>query len=136
MTGWVTRTSIGLALLGLSMTAGLARAEEPAEAPKEAQSCFLSSQWQGWKSPNENVIYLRVGVRDVYRVDLAYGSPMLKWHDSHLISRVRGSSWICSSLDLDLKVASYHGFAEPLFVKSITKLTRDEAAAIPPQFQP
>jgi hypothetical protein len=50
----------------------------------------------------------------------------------HLINKVRGSDWICSPLDLDLQVADSHGgFREPLIVKSITRLTPEQVAAIP-----
>jgi hypothetical protein len=55
----------------------------------------------------------------------------------HLTSTIRGSSWICSPLDMQLSVADDHGIArEPLFVKSITELTPDEVKAIPPKFRP
>ena len=55
----------------------------------------------------------------------------------HLVNRVRGSDWICGPLDLDLTLADDHGgFRSPILVKSITKLSPDEAKAIPPKFMP
>ena len=55
----------------------------------------------------------------------------------HLVSKIRGSNWICSPLDLQLQLADNHGaFEEPLFVKSIKRLTPDEIAAIPKKYLP
>jgi len=51
--------------------------------------------------------------------------------DRFLITKQRGSSWICSPLDLDLQVADHVGFRQPLIAKSLRKLTPQEVAAIP-----
>jgi hypothetical protein len=119
-----------VAALGL---AGAARAEAPAAKPKS--SCFFTRNWDGWRSPDEKTIYLRVNVRDIFKVDLSYGSSLLTWPDSHLINEVRGTDWVCQPIDLDLKVANDH-FAEPLFIKAITRLTPEEVAAIPKKYLP
>jgi len=117
-----------LAALGL---AGAAHAvDAPAAAGKPKTSCFFARDWEGWHSPNEKTIYLRVGVRDIWRVDLAGGSNLLAWPDSHLVQNVWGMDSVCNPIDLDLKVANDH-VVEPLFVKAITKLTPEEVAAIP-----
>ena len=50
--------------------------------------------------------------------------------------QVRGSDAICSAIDLQLAVADSSGFREPLIAKSITKLTPEEIAAIPPKYRP
>jgi hypothetical protein len=124
------------ALAALSLAASPALAEHHADHSAN-NSCFLSSDWDGWKSPSPTVIYLRVGVNSIYRLDLASPSYELDDADVHLISKIRGSSWICAPVDLDLQLADDHGvLREPLFVKSITKLTPDEAKAIPAKFRP
>lgn len=126
-------TRASLVALGLLFAAAPATA---ATAPSP-QNCFLTTDWQGWKSPSPTVIYLRVRVNDVYRLDLASPSSELQEPLVHLVTRVRGSDWICSPLDLDLSLADDHGvFREPLFVKSITRLSPAEAKAIPPKFRP
>lgn len=94
--------------------------------------CFFINQWQGWKAAGPNVIYLRVNLRDIYRADLSAGSQQLTWPGSyHLVSRVQGSSSICNALDLQLAVADGHGFYQPLIVRSLTKLTPEQIAALP-----
>jgi hypothetical protein len=116
------------AAVGLAL-AGAAHADAPAAKPKS--SCFFSRDWSNWHAPNKDTIYLRVNVRDIYKIDLsAGGSQLLTWPDSHLINEIRGVDSVCSPIDLDLKVAS-DGIVIPLFVKAITRLTPDEVAAIP-----
>jgi hypothetical protein len=107
-----------------------------AASPAATTNCFYVTQWQGWKSPSPNVIYLRVNLHDVYRVDLSAGSSMLSWPDMHLVSIDRGSDSICSAIDLDLKLSDDHGFTQPLIAKSLTKLSPEEVAAIPKKFRP
>ncbi len=114
--------------------AGLIAASAPAAVA--GQPCFLSRDWQGWKSPSPNIIYLRVHVSDVYKVTLSAGSSMLQRADVHLNSLVRGSSNICSAIDLDLRVSDNNGFATPLIADTLTKLTPDEIAAIPKKYRP
>ena len=101
-------------------------------------SCLDSRRLEDWKSPSPNVIYYRVGASDVYRLDLVTGSNQLQYSDVHLFDNHRTpSEWICSPADFDLRVTdSHHTFVEPLIVRSITKLTPDEVAAIPPKYRP
>ena len=95
-------------------------------------NCFLSNQWTGWSTSKEgDALYLRVGVNDVYRVGLTPKSKVRKDPDMFLINRERGSSWICSPLDLDMDVADHFGFREHVFVRDLRKLTPDEIAALP-----
>lgn len=98
--------------------------------------CFFITQWQGWKAPDENTLYLGVNLHDVYRVDLSAGSSELMWPEAHLVSQVRGSDSICSAIDLQLAVADNNGFKVPLIAKSLTKLTPEEIAAIPKKYRP
>ena len=114
-----------LALATLAVTASAA-----ASAP-----CFYITAWRGWSSPSPTVLLLKVN-SDVYRVDLSVGSANLSSPAMHLVSKVRNSSSICSPLDLNLALATQDGVLEPLVAKAITKLTPEEAAAIPPKFRP
>jgi hypothetical protein len=126
----------------LALTAAFAAAACLGATPALADtanhsSCFLSSNWEGWKSPDPSTIYLRVTMNRIFRVDLAHPSYQLSDPSVHLVTKIRGSAWICSPLDLQLDVADNHGIArEPLFVKSITELTPDEVKAIPAKYRP
>ena len=123
------KTGILMAAVAALGLAGVAHADAPPAKPKP--SCFFSRDWAGWHAPNKDTIYFRVHVRDIYQVDLsAGGSQLLTWPDSHLINEIRGTDSICSPIDLDLRVANDH-VVIPLFIKSITKLTPEQVAAIP-----
>lgn len=130
---------IGLAIAGLGAASGASAASttddmaKPAKAPRQ---CFYLSDWRGWTAPDKDTLYLKVRGRDVYRVDLAYGSNQLTWPGTHLVSIVRGPDSICHPLDLDLRVSDGMGFAVPIRAKAITKLTPDEIKAIPKKYQP
>jgi hypothetical protein len=120
--------------LGLSATASLA--DPTPGTGKSRAPCFFTSQWQGWKAPNDRTLYLGVNNRDIYRVELSGSSPELQGPGVHLVFKARGSSSICSPLDLDLSVSDGHGFHSPLIARSLTKLTPEEVAAIPRKDRP
>jgi hypothetical protein len=116
----------------LAGAVGSASAASPPTKPAK-ESCFMSTQWAGWKAPNDKTIYLRVNLHDIYRVDLSGSSPLLTWPDTHLVNIEHGTDLVCSPLDLQLSVAESGGGGarEFLIAKAITKLTPDEIAAIP-----
>jgi hypothetical protein len=126
--------TLRLNLLLATIAAALAAAPaSSAESPKDpGKNCFLSNNWQGWTAPGDgDVLYLRVGLHDIYRVDLTPGTHARKDGDRFLVNRVRGSNWICSALDLDLTLSDPTGFREPLIARSLRKLTPAEVAALP-----
>lgn len=124
------RLNLMLATIGAAVLA--ATGAGAAAKPNHGENCFLSNSWQGWTAPGDaDFILLRVGLRDVYRVDLTPGTHVHKDIDRFLVNRVRGSDWICSPLDLDLTLSDHQGFREPLIARSIRKLTPAEIAAIP-----
>ena len=126
----------GLVAAGAAMLASAATAAPDRKSPEHHRDCFFINQWQGWKSPSPDVIYIGVNLHEVYKIQLSTPASELSWPDAHLISRVRGGSTICDALDLDLSVADANGFRQPLIATSITKLTKDEIAQIPPKFRP
>jgi len=118
--------TVAILTTALLASTGARAAADPAHA------CFFSNSWQGWSaSADGDALYLRVNLHDIYRVDLIPGSHVRKDSDRFLVSKVRGSNSICSPLDLDLTLSDHHGFREPLFPRSLRKLTPTEIAAIP-----
>ena len=64
------RTLVTALLLMVGFTVGLAPAATSTPS-RNPQTCFLSSDWSGWKaSPDSKALYIRVGAR-VLRLDLA-----------------------------------------------------------------
>ncbi len=120
--------AVAAALIGL---AGAASAATP-DNRLASQSCFRTTDWQGWHAPNDKTLYLRVRMHDIYRLDLNFSSSMLTWPDSHLVNVVHGPDIVCSPIDLQLSVAQGTGIGRDfLMIKTITKLTPEEIAAIP-----
>ena len=101
------------------------------------KSCFRGRDWQNWTAPGDgDVILLRVNLHDIYRIELTPGSHVRKDADRFLITKERGTDWICGPLDLDLQLSDHSGFREPLIARSLRKLTPAEVAAIPPRDRP
>ena len=122
-----------MAVLATLAVAPLAQAapEAPAKS-KGGNNCFASNNWNGWTvAPGGDALYLRVNLRDYYRVDLTPGTRARKGANEFLVNEVRGSNWICSHLDLDLMISDNLGFRQPLIATSLRKLTPEEVAAIP-----
>ncbi|CAN7202354.1 hypothetical protein LJR219_000552 [Phenylobacterium sp. LjRoot219] len=119
------------AALAILAAAPVAHAATDATA-KKSSNCFASNNWNGWTTADKgDALYLRVGLRDYYKVELTPGTHARKGADQFLINEVRGSSWICSHLDLDLAISDSLGFRQPLIATSLRKLTPAEVAAIP-----
>lgn len=132
----------GLALASAFVLAGLTgiAVSQPAASPPPTQntrSCFFVNEFDNWKSPDENTIFIRTSINRYYRLDMANTCPALLWPNAHLIMNVRGPNTICSAVDWDLKVSQgFHDIPTPCIVKAMTPLTQDEAAAIPKKFKP
>ncbi|MEI9996714.1 MAG: DUF6491 family protein [Rhizomicrobium sp.] len=128
-----------LSLPILASVCGLLLAAAPAAADPAARhsQCFFVNGFENWKAPDARTIYIRVNLHRYYRLDLANSCSALLMPDSHLITKWRGSSSVCSALDWDLKVSQgFPGAATPCIVKTMTELTAEEAAAIPKKFKP
>lgn len=126
----MTRHAAALtAAIALTLAMTPARAAEP----RTHQNCFpAGAAWQSWSvGGNGDILYLRVYINDIYRVDLTPGSRVYKSPGYFLVNQVRGSNWICRAIDLDLTLASDYGFRRPLIAVAMRKLTPAEVAAIP-----
>jgi hypothetical protein len=100
------------------------------------ENCFRLSMLSNTRPDGDRRIYARVGVNDFYRIDLASRCSSLPYEGNHLVlTPTPGQDLICRPIDLDLKV-SENGATEPCFIKSITRLTPAEAAAIPKKSKP
>jgi hypothetical protein len=120
-------------IIAAAASAAIAIGAGAAEAKSSAGGeCFLSNDWKGWTiTAGGDALLLRINLHDIYRVDLTPGSHARRNPGEFLVNRVRGSSWICSSLDLDLTISDDLGFRRPLIATGLRKLTPQEVAAIP-----
>jgi len=119
-------------LVGMSTTSALAEQSAPAR-----ETCFFARQFENWKAPDANTIYIRVGTNVYYRLDLSAPCPELLKPGFHLTMRMSGSDNICTASDWNLTVTdNLGGIRVPCMVKTMTRLSDAEAAAIPPKFKP
>jgi hypothetical protein len=125
-------------LIAVGALAGISLAFPAMAAPVNAGKCFFISQFENWKAADDHTMYISAGLNQYYRIDLSGRCPALMWPDSHLVTRWRGSSSVCSALDWDLKISqgATRGFAQPCIVKSMTPLTAEQASAIPKKLRP
>jgi Family of unknown function (DUF6491) len=122
----------------LAMTIGLCVGISTATAQPATSQCFSIRDFHSWKALDARTLYIRVDTRRYFRLDLETSCPLLLSGNSHLITKWRGSSWVCSAIDWDLKVSDdpMRGFASPCIVRKMTALTDSEAAAIPRKNRP
>src|ERR1700754_4373250 len=99
--------------------------------------CFFVQNFQNWKAPDNKTMYIRVGVNQYYRLDMAGSCDALTYPNSHLITQWRGAPTACDGVDWDLQVSQGMPAApQYCIVKSQTPLPRAQAAAIPKKFKP
>jgi hypothetical protein len=101
-----------------------------------SSSCFWSSEYWRWKAADAKTIYIRVGIKRFFRLDLSAACHNIEMSNVFLVTTIRGSNLICNGIDWDLRATQDGGSAEGCIVKSMTALTPDEAAAIPSKFKP
>ncbi len=115
----------------------LPAAFQAAQAQAPSRRCFFVSEFRNWRAPNDKTIYIRAGVNDIYRLDLAYSCRPLSWPGTHLNTTFRGSGSVCSALDWDIKAAeSFSDIPVPCMVRTMTALSPAEAKALPKGSRP
>jgi hypothetical protein len=124
-------------VIAVALVAGSAApALADARATPPSDTCFWSADWEGWRSPAPDVILVKVGASQVFRLNLAGKFSELTWNDVRIVNRHQQGPWICTPFDLDLLLTSRDGLEEALPVKSFTRLTPAEIRALPRQDQP
>ena len=128
--------ALPLVLAAGLMLAGAAVQAEESAAP--VRHCFSITDWNGWRASEaeKDVLYFKVRLHDVYKVTLTDPEPFLRAPDVHLVNKTWGPDMVCNPIDLQLKLADWHGVSTPLIVKDIKKLTPEEIAALPPGDKP
>lgn len=137
----ILKTTLSLAVASLATlslaASGPAAARSPKEpeaAAKPAKPCFWTNQVNSFASNDDHIVNVRVGVRDVYQLEMFGRCNDVDW--SHRIALVsRGSSYICSGLDAEVISPSPIG-PQRCPVRSVRKLTPAEIKALPKHAKP
>ena len=123
-----------LAIAGLA-GAGAWAQDKPAAKAGDGKpgdnTCFFARDIEGFNAPDEHTLYIRVSVRDIYRLDLTEGCPDLTFREGIGLKSVPpGDNFICSPIQAEV-VYREHGVPSWCQVTAIHKLTPAEAAALP-----
>ena len=124
------------ALLAAAVT--LAMGQAPAQpAVKEdsavKRQCFFPRNVNSFSAVDDDVVYVRVGVRDIYQLKLLGPCPDVDW--TWKIGIISRGSTICTGLDATLLVPSNIG-PQRCAVRTVRKLTPEEVEALPPKQKP
>ena len=106
-----------------------------APAAKPAKACFSARNVSNYAVVDDRTLNIRVGVRDVYQLDLMGVCPDLGSQNKIAI-KSRGSSFICSPLDATIIAGGAFGRTERCEVRGMRKLTPEEIAALPSRDRP
>lgn len=122
------------AAVGCAMLVGGASAiADPASKPKPAKrdrtDCFFNRQVQNFSAKDDKTLYVRAG-RDVYRMDMFGRCTDLDTAITIALDSSPGNS-ICSAMDVRVIVKSDGLGVQRCPVRTLTKLTPQEVAALP-----
>lgn len=108
----------------------------PASAGAGGRACFWASQVNSWtSSEDEETAYLKVGVKDVYKVELFGRCMDLDTAQTIGLQSRSGGDSVCDGSDVVLIVGSSLG-PQRCLVTRMSKLTPEEIAALPPKLKP
>jgi hypothetical protein len=128
-----TSAALALASALAAVASPIAQAEpEHRAAP---QSCFYASNIENYAVANDRLVYLRVGVADVYRLDLMTDCPELTFRQNIAITHTGASDLVCSPIDLTIRFRQIAA-RRVCPVGDMRKLTAAEVAALPKHDRP
>jgi hypothetical protein len=126
-----------LLLAALALGACTSEPKPPAGVTAaDNRKCFWAHQVNNFQAVDENTVYLRVGVRDVYELTMFGPCNDVDWAHRIAITSHGGSS-ICTGLDAEI-IAPGIGSqrAQRCAVRDIRHLTPEQIAALPPKARP
>lgn len=111
----------------------------PAAAPVASlppADCFRTHDIRNHTIGDERTLYLSVGGRDVYRVEMS-GSCLagVIGSDPIVMREPPGRPYVCGPIDLDISI-SRGGIATPCIPRTLVRLTPAEVEALPPRLRP
>ena len=115
---------------------GTANAKSPIEPDdaKPARQCFWTHQVTNFASSDSRIVNLRVGVKDIYQLEMFGRCNDVDWTQKIAVVS-RGGSSICSGLDAEIIAPSTLG-PQRCPVRTVRKLTAAEAKALPKRARP
>jgi len=125
-------------VLALTLSALAVAACAPTAAPGDlaasgqtgqARECFFTRNVSGFSAPDDETLYLRVGVRDVYQMQMFSPCPDMDWAQRLAVVSRSGSS-VCRGMDATIISPGPLG-EQRCMVRAVRKLTPAEVEALP-----
>jgi hypothetical protein len=132
------RKAVILASVAVAAWASLASAESgaPARSSHPPDECFNAHFVSGFSAPDTSTVYVRVGVKDVYRLKLFAPCLDVDWNMRVGLKSTSGSDWICRGFDAVLIVPNRQLVPQRCPVSDVHKLSPAEVAALPKRDRP
>jgi len=126
-----------MGMIGIGgVVASRGQAQPAPAAPKPENQCFYSRNINGFNAPDDRTLYIRVGVNEIYRLDLMNDCNGLTFRqDIALSDEPAGDAFICSPIQATVTYREA-GIRERCPVTAMHKLTPAEIAAVPKKFLP
>ena len=128
-------TALGLVLAAASPLTPLAEPSARHASDAATQSCFYARNISNYTAPSDRLVYLRVGVNEIYRLDLMIDCPELSFRQDIGFERADRGSSICSAVDLTITYRQ-NGARRICPVQDMRKLGPEEIAALPKRDRP
>jgi hypothetical protein len=125
---------LAAALTALATTPQPSAAKSPPTPEKATRQCFWAKDVNGFASRDSKIVNVRVGIKDVYELQMLGSCPDVRWNKAIAI-RSRAGSTICTGLDADIISPSSIG-PQNCPVKAVRKLTPAEIEALPKGARP
>jgi hypothetical protein len=100
----------------------------------QGRECFFTRSVSGFSAPSDETLYVRVGVRDVYEMQMFGPCLNMDWAQGLAVVSRSGSS-ICRGTDATIISPGPLG-EQRCDVRAVRKLTSAEVEALPPGRRP
>ncbi len=109
--------------------AGCSQEEAARSASADSgRQCFRPASVSGFTAEDDRTVFVRVGARDVYRLEIVGICPDVDWSQRIAIRDRTGAGWVCGGMDAELLVRSPSGL-DRCPVTNVTRLSDAEAEA-------
>jgi hypothetical protein len=119
-------------VLAITLIAGAAAASTAAAAGRD---CFLQRNINNFAAPDNRTLYVRVGARDVYRLDLMTNCVGLTFRNGITLKGSPTGGWICNPIDATV-ILRRPGMNQRCPVSAIHHLAPAEILALPKRARP
>jgi hypothetical protein len=133
----ISTAAVLAAAAALTLAAATAvGAPPPSDKAHGGRQCFFHDNTSGFSAPDDHTVYIRVNIRDVYKLDLYGPCPNVDWTMRIGIQDRGSGGWICTGDLVDILVHDPALGRQRCMGKVVSKLTPEEVKALPKRARP